>query len=56
MQRDHGRSDMVWGTEAGTNLVDGEGNIYIGGAGNTGGTGEFEFIRIGNDTAFTLSV
>src|SRR5215475_7156000 len=49
-----GNSNTAIGDEAGTNLVDGEGNIYIGAQVNTGGSGEFEFIRIGNDTAFTF--
>ena len=39
---------------AGSNLTSGEGNIYIGAQVQAGGTGEFEFIRIGNDTAFTF--
>jgi hypothetical protein len=49
-----GNSNTALGDEAGTNLVDGEGNIYIGAQVNQGGTGEFEFIRIGNDNAFTF--
>ncbi len=49
-----GNSNTALGDEAGTNLVDGEGNIYIGAQVNQGDTGEFEFIRIGNDTAFTF--
>ncbi len=42
------------GAEAGSNLISGEGNIYIGAKVPAVGTGEFEFIRIGNDTAFTF--
>ena len=32
----------------------GEGNIYIGAQVQAGAAGEFEFIRIGDDTAFTF--
>jgi hypothetical protein len=35
-------------------LISGEGNIYIGAQVQAGGSGEFEFIRIGSDTAFAL--
>ena len=49
-----GNSNTALGDEAGSNLVDGEGNIYIGAQVNQGDSGEFEFIRIGNDTAFTF--
>ena len=49
-----GNSNTALGDEAGSNLIDGEGNIYIGAQVQAGGTGEFEFIRIGNDTAFTF--
>ena len=49
-----GNSNTALGDEAGSNLIDGEGNIYIGAGVSAGGTGEFEFIRIGNDTAFTF--
>jgi hypothetical protein len=49
-----GNSNTALGDEAGTNLADGEGNIYIGAQVNQGGSGEFEFIRIGNDAAFTF--
>ena len=49
-----GNSNTALGDEAGSNLVDGEGNIYIGAQVQAGGTGEFEFIRIGDDTAFTF--
>jgi hypothetical protein len=49
-----GSSNTALGDEAGSNLIDGEGNIYIGAQVQASGTGEFEFIRIGNDTAFTF--
>ena len=49
-----GNSNTALGDEAGSNLVDGEGNIYIGAQVQAGATGEFEFIRIGDDTAFTF--
>ena len=49
-----GNSNVAIGDEAGANLVDGEGNIYIGAAVFAGTAGEQEFIRIGNDTAFTF--
>jgi hypothetical protein len=49
-----GNSNTALGDEAGSNLVDGEGNIYIGAQVQAGDTGEFEFIRIGNDAAFTF--
>jgi len=49
-----GNSNTALGDEAGTNLIDGEGNIYIGAQVNQGDSGESEFIRIGNDTAFTF--
>jgi trimeric autotransporter adhesin len=49
-----GSSNTAVGDEAGSNLIDGEGNIYIGAQVQAVGTGEFEFIRIGNDTAFTF--
>ena len=49
-----GNSNTCLGHSAGSNLIGGEGNIYIGAAVQAGGTGEFEFIRIGNDTAFTF--
>jgi hypothetical protein len=39
---------------AGSNLLGGEANIYIGAQVQAGTTGEHEFIRIGNDTAFTF--
>src|SRR5207253_11208711 len=41
------------GAKAGSNLITGEGNIYIGAQVQAGITGELEIIRIGNDTAFT---
>jgi hypothetical protein len=49
-----GNSNTCLGSSAGSNLIGGEGNIYIGAQVPAGGTGEFEFIRIGNDTAFTF--
>ena len=49
-----GSSNTALGDEAGTNLVDGEGNIYIGAQVQAGAPTEAEFIRIGNDTAFTF--
>jgi hypothetical protein len=49
-----GNSNTCLGSSAGSNLIGGEGNIYIGAQVQAGGTGEFEFIRIGNDTAFTF--
>jgi len=49
-----GNSNTALGDEAGTNLIDGEGNIYIGAQVNQGDSGESEFIRIGNDAAFTF--
>jgi hypothetical protein len=49
-----GNSNTALGDEAGSNLVDGEGNIYIGAQVQAGSTGELEFIRIGDDTAFTF--
>jgi len=49
-----GNSNTALGDEAGSNLIDGEGNIYIGAQVQASGTSEFEFIRIGNDTAFTF--
>ena len=48
-----GNSNTALGNNAGSNLVGGEGNIYIGARVQAGVPGEFEFIRIGNDTAFT---
>ena len=48
-----GNSNTALGDEAGNSVAGGEGNIYIG-AQVTGVAGEFEFIRIGNDTAFTF--
>ena len=49
-----GNSNTCLGHSAGSNLTSGEGNIYIGAQVQAGGSGEFEFIRIGNDTAFTF--
>ena len=49
-----GNSNTCLGSSAGSNLAGGEGNIYIGAQVQAGGTGEFEFIRIGDDTAFTF--
>jgi hypothetical protein len=49
-----GNSNSCFGTSAGSNLTGGEGNIYIGAQVQAGATGELEFIRIGNDTAFTF--
>jgi hypothetical protein len=42
------------GSSAGSNLTNGEGNIYIGAQVQAGVAGELEFIRIGSDTAFTF--
>jgi hypothetical protein len=49
-----GNSNTALGDEAGNNLIDGEGNIYIGAQVQAADTGELEFIRIGNDTAFSF--
>jgi hypothetical protein len=49
-----GNSNTALGDEAGSNLIDGEGNIYIGAQVQAGATNELEFIRIGDDTAFTF--
>jgi len=49
-----GNSNTCLGQLAGSNLTSGEGNIYIGAQVQAGAAGEFEFIRIGNDTAFTF--
>jgi trimeric autotransporter adhesin len=48
-----GNSNTALGDEAGASVAGGEGNIYIG-AQVTGVADEPEFIRIGNDTAFTF--
>jgi Chaperone of endosialidase len=48
-----GNSNTALGDEAGSSLTTGEGNIYIG-AQVVGVDGDLEFIRIGNDTAFSL--
>jgi len=42
------------GVSAGSNLIGGESNIYIGAQVQAGSTGELEFIRIGSDTAFNF--
>jgi hypothetical protein len=49
-----GNSNTALGDEAGSNLVDGEGNIYIGARVQAGATDELQFIRIGDDRAFTF--
>jgi hypothetical protein len=49
-----GNSNTCLGHSTGSTLAGGEGNIYIGAEVQPGGTGEFEFIRIGNDGAFTF--
>ena len=49
-----GNSNTALGDEAGSNLVDGEGNIYIGAQVQAVATDEAEFIRIGDDTAFAF--
>ena len=49
-----GNSNTALGDEAGSNLTGGEGNIYIGAQVQAGNPNEPEFIRIGNDTAFSL--
>jgi hypothetical protein len=49
-----GNSNTCLGHSTGSNLLGGEGNIYIGAQVQASGTGEFEFIRIGDDTAFTF--
>ena len=49
-----GNSNTCLGHSTGSTLQGGEANIYIGAEVQPGGTGEFEFIRIGNDTAFTF--
>ena len=49
-----GNSNTALGDEAGSNLVDGEGNIYIGAQVQAGATDELQFIRIGDDTAFAF--
>ena len=49
-----GNSNTALGDEAGSNLVDGEGNIYIGAQVQAGNTDEMQFIRIGDDTAFAF--
>jgi len=49
-----GNSNTCLGSAAGSNLTSGEGGIYIGAQVQAGTPGEFEFIRIGNDSAFTF--
>jgi uncharacterized coiled-coil protein SlyX len=49
-----GSFNIAVGRNAGSNLMSGEGNIYIGAQVQPSATGEFEFIRIGNDTALTF--
>ncbi len=49
-----GNSNTCLGHSAGSNLIGGESNIYIGAQVQAGSTGELEFIRIGNDTAFNF--
>src|SRR6266566_2098193 len=49
-----GSDNTAAGESAGSNLIGGDGNIYIGAQVQAGATGELEFIRIGNDTAFTF--
>ena len=49
-----GNSNTCLGSSAGINQTNGEGGIYIGAQVQAGTAGEFEFIRIGNDTAFTF--
>src|SRR6267378_766598 len=49
-----GNSNTCLGHSAGNNLAGGEGNIYIGAQVQAGDPGEVEFIRIGDDTAFTF--
>ena len=49
-----GNSNTCLGQIAGSNLTTGVGNIYIGAQVQAGATNEQEFIRIGNDTAFTF--
>jgi len=49
-----GSSNTALGDEAGSNLISGEGNIYIGAQVQAGATNELEIIRIGNDSAFAF--
>jgi hypothetical protein len=49
-----GNSNTCLGHSAGNNLTTGEGNIYIGAQVQASDFDEFEFIRIGDDTAFTF--
>src|SRR5206468_4380900 len=47
-----GNSNTCLGSSTGSTLAGGEGNIYIGAQVQPGSSGELEFIRIGDDTAF----
>ena len=49
-----GNSNTCLGSNTGITLTTGEGNIYIGSQVQAAAADEFEFIRIGNDTAFTF--
>jgi len=49
-----GNGNTALGSGTGQGVAGGEGNIYIGAHVQPGTSGEFEFIRIGNDTAFTF--
>ena len=49
-----GNFNTALGSGTGQGVAGGEGNIYIGAHVQPGASGEFEFIRIGNDTAFTF--
>src|SRR5439155_1585863 len=49
-----GNSNTCLGSNTGTTLTTGEGNIFIGSQVQAAAADEFEFIRIGNDTAFTF--
>ena len=49
-----GTNNTAVGELAGSNLIDGEGNIYIGAQVQAGSTTELEIIRIGDDTAFAF--
>src|SRR5258705_2718832 len=49
-----GNSNTCLGHSAGNNLAGGEVNIYIGAQVQAGDPGDVEFIRIGDDTAFTF--
>src|SRR5882757_1577882 len=49
-----GTNNTAIGELAGSNLIDGEGNIYIGAQVQAGSTAELQFIRIGSDSAFAF--